>query len=637
MGMRRDAPLRIFLSHTSELREHPTERSYVAAAESAVVRAGHAISNMAYFAARDTEPAEYCTAEVGRADVFVGIIGLRYGSPVRDRPELSYLELEFEAASAAGIPRLILLVRDDAAGLPAVEQPADHRGRQEAFRRQLQEAGVTTVWVSTPAETELSLYQALVELKERTASALPAPVMGSTWPSRLPIVRSTLASATWDGHYDADTLWLYGHPHADLGWWARWLFEAACDLAGRSNGALAAAINGKLGPRTVSADFLEACRRGDASPPLDVSLAILVLAGADVGSLLQSLTSGLVSGKLEDVNRRQFLGGMAGVIGLAGLGSSDPEPWERLAHAIRRPKRIDPAVVAHLEQVTVALETLEPRLSPSALVGPVVGHLNAISELLNADPPASARQHLLSLAAETSGLAGWLVWDQADMAASARYFRIALEAASEAGDTALGAYLVGSAACQPSHAEHPHRRLALLAERTFGFAASDGTPPTQAWLATLEAEAHGLARDETRCRKALAKADTAFQLAGQNAAARPRVTFFDAAYLAGEQGLNVARLGHAEEARPILQSAISGFGADRFKGRARLLTALGSAYVDEGEIEEGCRLAGEALQLTRDQGVEPSLRDVSVLRRRLGPWSDTVAVRQLDEQLKETA
>ncbi len=70
-GMRREAPLRIFLSHTSELREHPRERSFVAAAESAVMRAGHAISNMAYFAARDTEPAEYCTAKVERADTLI--------------------------------------------------------------------------------------------------------------------------------------------------------------------------------------------------------------------------------------------------------------------------------------------------------------------------------------------------------------------------------------------------------------------------------------------------------------------------------------------------------------------------------------------------------------------------------------
>jgi len=76
--MRTDAPLRVFLGHTSDLREHPRERSFVAAAESAVMRAGHAVTNMAYFAARDTEPADYCAAEVERADVFVRIAGIRH-------------------------------------------------------------------------------------------------------------------------------------------------------------------------------------------------------------------------------------------------------------------------------------------------------------------------------------------------------------------------------------------------------------------------------------------------------------------------------------------------------------------------------------------------------------------------------
>lgn len=158
--------LRVFLSHTSELREYPEKVSFVTAAEAAVTRAGMVVTDMRYFGARDAKPADYCIDAVARADVYVGIIGLRYGSMVRDRPDTSYTELEFDTATELGILRLIFLL-DDNETLPIPFAKLSDRAygeRQDRFRRRLQETDLTLVFVVSPADLETALLQALLEL-----------------------------------------------------------------------------------------------------------------------------------------------------------------------------------------------------------------------------------------------------------------------------------------------------------------------------------------------------------------------------------------------------------------------------------------------------------------------------------------
>jgi hypothetical protein len=169
---------RVFLSHTSELREFPEERSFVAAAERAVSRAGDSVLDMEYFPARDEKPAGYCRKQVRRAQVYVGIIGFRYGSAVPDEPGMSYTELEFAEAGRAGLPRLVFLL-DEKAAADRPEFLADPdtglAARQRMFRERLENSGITVRAVASPGDLELLLYQSLTELPGRPAAPSGQP------------------------------------------------------------------------------------------------------------------------------------------------------------------------------------------------------------------------------------------------------------------------------------------------------------------------------------------------------------------------------------------------------------------------------------------------------------------------------
>ena len=169
-----DSAWRVFISHTSELREYPEGQSYVAAVERAVSAVGHVIVDMADFPATDQPAAQVCVDRVRGCDVYVGVLGIRYGSPVRDKPEVSYTELEFDTATAAGLPRLVFLLDTHAAdvGIPLQELVDNKFGaRQEAFRRRVQDSGLVTQSFASPA--------ALGQLVERSLGELAAARRGS--------------------------------------------------------------------------------------------------------------------------------------------------------------------------------------------------------------------------------------------------------------------------------------------------------------------------------------------------------------------------------------------------------------------------------------------------------------------------
>ena len=88
---------------------------------------------------------------------------------MRDRPELSHTELEFEVASEMGLPRLVFLLGEEAEGPAAMFSDPEYGERQHTFRTRLADSGRTAAKVATPGELEAAVLHALVELSCQSA------------------------------------------------------------------------------------------------------------------------------------------------------------------------------------------------------------------------------------------------------------------------------------------------------------------------------------------------------------------------------------------------------------------------------------------------------------------------------------
>ena len=93
---------------------------------------------------------------------YVGIYGHDYGSPVRERPEVSYTELEFltamEERRRRGM-RVFVFLLCEGVRVGDIDRPYPQR---ETFRgRVLNDHGLTAKFFEDPRSLELEVYHAL--------------------------------------------------------------------------------------------------------------------------------------------------------------------------------------------------------------------------------------------------------------------------------------------------------------------------------------------------------------------------------------------------------------------------------------------------------------------------------------------
>ncbi len=114
---------------------------------------GFTLVRMEDFGARDTDALSLDTEALSKADLFVGLLGLRYGSSPRG-DATSFSEQEYDLAASLGLPQFIFVTPDDFP-VPAhlIESDAK-RARQEAFRARVMSDRIVASFAKSAAVGE---------------------------------------------------------------------------------------------------------------------------------------------------------------------------------------------------------------------------------------------------------------------------------------------------------------------------------------------------------------------------------------------------------------------------------------------------------------------------------------------------
>lgn len=142
----------------------------------AIIRLEFTFKAMEFFGALPDTPKEECLRLVRSSNIFVGIIGMRYGyiDPVDGK---SMTQLEYEEAQAVRLPTLIYLIDEDHHPvLPKHVDIGDGAEKLVAFKALLKSAHVVNAFMS-PEDLAAKVTQDVVRLVGSMAKAPAAQVM----------------------------------------------------------------------------------------------------------------------------------------------------------------------------------------------------------------------------------------------------------------------------------------------------------------------------------------------------------------------------------------------------------------------------------------------------------------------------
>lgn len=135
---------------------------YREGAQRVLIRLEQTIKGMEYFGSSPNRPLDVCLSSVRECKIYVGIIGMRYGS-VDSATGKSFTQLEYEEAVRNNIPTLMYIISDDCPVLSKYVDTDERAEKLAAFKSLLREKH-TVSFFNSPEDFSTKFTQDIVSL-----------------------------------------------------------------------------------------------------------------------------------------------------------------------------------------------------------------------------------------------------------------------------------------------------------------------------------------------------------------------------------------------------------------------------------------------------------------------------------------
>jgi hypothetical protein len=364
----------------------------------------------------------------------------------------------------------------------------------------------------------------------------------------------------------------------------------------------------------ASAEALGLC-----DPPLSDGSA-LTSAGYN-GSAVSSPSDMPAEGE-RDVERRAAMASMAAVLGATFL-----EFTGALRHS-----NVGERMLAYIEADASRFATQYATAGPGELLPPVQQTVTVVRRYLDGHQPIEHRRRLCRAAAQLATVSGMTLFNLRNEQQARWAFRAATEAAAEAEDGLLGAWVAASECMIPTYNSDPGEVLALT-QRGQRLAAGTSSAVV-AKLAALEAKAHASLGNDRAARDALACANRAMATATVDEL-QPGVFGFPLAKYFFYEGTCHVRLGQPDAALAASEQALALYQPTRaFMEPTIARIDMAMAYAKKGDLDQACQLSRQVTAIPADLRTGPIMARVREFFAGLEPRQRALpAIQEVREQL----